>query len=228
MNGKFISFEGPDGAGKTSVIQQIQRELEDQLGTEKVMYTREPGGNKISEQIRKVLFDGQNTDMDGRTEALLFAAARRQHIVSEIIPGLKAGKVILCDRFVDSSIAYQGAGRGLGEKEIWQINQFAIDGLMPALTIYLDIESEIGLKRIAEHRSNQVNRLDEENYKIVLDLKPALDEEKLEFHRTVRQSYLKLYQNYPERIKLIDASQPLEKVIEDVKTTIHDRFSDLF
>ena len=217
MNGKFISFEGPDGAGKTSVIQQIQRELEDQLGTEKVMYTREPGGNKISEQIRKVLFDGQNTDMDGRTEALLFAAARRQHIVSEIIPGLKAGKVILCDRFVDSSIAYQGAGRGLGEKEIWQINQFAIDGHMPDKTIFLDvdpkIESEIGLKRIAEHRSNQVNRL---------------DEEKLEFHRTVRQSYLKLYQNYPERIKLIDASQPLEKVIEDVKTTIHDRFSDLF
>ena len=213
MDGKFISFEGPDGAGKTSVIQQIQQQLEDQLGTEKVMYTREPGGNKISEQIRQVLFDGQNTDMDGRTEALLFAAARRQHIVSEIIRGLKAGRVILCDRFVDSSIAYQGAGRGLGEKEIWQINQFAIDGLMPSLTIYLDIESEIGLRRIAEHRSNQINRL---------------DKEKLAFHQTVRQSYLKLYKNYPERIKLIDASQPLEKVIEDVKATIHDRFSDLF
>ena len=213
MDGKFISFEGPDGAGKTSVIQQIQQQLEDQLGTEKVMYTREPGGNKISEQIRQVLFDGQNTDMDGRTEALLFAAARRQHIVSEIISGLKAGRVILCDRFVDSSIAYQGAGRGLGEKEIWQINQFAIDGLMPSLTIYLDIESEIGLRRIAEHRSNQINRL---------------DKEKLAFHQTVRQSYLKLYKNYPERIKLIDASQPLEKVIEDVKATIHDRFSDLF
>ena len=213
MDGKFISFEGPDGAGKTSVIQQIQQQLEDQLGTEKVMYTREPGGNKISEQIRQVLFDGQNTDMDGRTEALLFAAARGQHIVSEIIPGLKAGRVILCDRFVDSSIAYQGAGRGLGEKEIWQINQFAIDGLMPSLTIYLDIESEIGLRRIAEHRSNQINRL---------------DKEKLAFHQTVRQSYLKLYKNYPERIKLIDASQPLEKVIEDVKATIHDRFSDLF
>lgn len=213
MDGKFISFEGPDGAGKTSVIQQIQQQLEDQLGTEKVMYTREPGGNKISEQIRQILFDGQSTDMDGRTEALLFAAARRQHIVSEIIPGLKEGKVILCDRFVDSSIAYQGAGRGLGEKEIWQINQFAIDGLMPALTIYLDIESEIGLRRIVEHRSNQVNRL---------------DQEKLAFHQTVRQSYLKLYKNYPERIKLIDASQPLEKVIEDVKATIHDRFSDLF
>ncbi|MBD5091334.1 MAG: dTMP kinase [Lactobacillus sp.] len=213
MDGKFISFEGPDGAGKTSVIRQIQQKLVDQLGTEKVMYTREPGGNKISEQIRQILFDGQNTDMDGRTEALLFAAARRQHIVSEIIPGLQAGKVILCDRFIDSSIAYQGAGRGLGEKEIWQINQFAIDGLMPILTIYLDIESEVGLRRIAEHRANQVNRL---------------DKEKLDFHRTVRQSYLKLYKNYPERIKLIDASQPLEKVIEDVQATIHDRFSDLF
>ncbi|MCD7132871.1 dTMP kinase [Limosilactobacillus balticus] len=213
MDGKFISFEGPDGAGKTSVIQKIQQQLEDQLGTEKVMYTREPGGNKISEQIRQVLFDGRNTDMDGRTEALLFAAARRQHIVSEIIPGLNAGKIILCDRFVDSSITYQGAGRGLGEKEIWQINQFAIDGLMPALTIYLDIESEIGLRRIAEHRADQVNRL---------------DKEKLNFHQTVRQSYLKLYEKYPERIKLIDASQPLEKVIEDVKATIHDRFSDLF
>ncbi|MBB1095855.1 dTMP kinase [Limosilactobacillus agrestis] len=213
MDGKFISFEGPDGAGKTSVIRQIQQKLVDQLGAEKVMYTREPGGNKISEQIRQILFDGQNTDMDGRTEALLFAAARRQHIVSEIIPGLQAGKVILCDRFIDSSIAYQGAGRGLGEKEIWQINQFAIDGLMPILTIYLDIESEVGLRRIAEHRANQVNRL---------------DKEKLDFHRTVRQSYLKLYKNYPGRIKLIDASQPLEKVIEDVQATIHDRFSDLF
>ena len=213
MDGKFISFEGPDGAGKTSVIRQIQQKLVDQLVSEKVMYTREPGGNKISEQIRQILFDGQNTDMDGRTEALLFAAARRQHIVSEIIPGLQAGKVILCDRFIDSSIAYQGAGRGLGEKEIWQINQFAIDGLMPILTIYLDIESEVGLRRIAEHRANQVNRL---------------DKEKLDFHRTVRQSYLKLYKNYPGRIKLIDASQPLEKVIEDVQATIHDRFSDLF
>lgn len=128
MNGKFISFEGPDGAGKTSVIQQIQRELEDQLGTEKVMYTREPGGNKISEQIRKVLFDGQNTDMDGRTEALLFAAARRQHIVSEIIPGLKAGKVILCDRFVDSSIAYQELAGALEKKKFGKLISLRLMG----------------------------------------------------------------------------------------------------
>ncbi|WP_283587400.1 dTMP kinase [Limosilactobacillus viscerum] len=213
MQGKFISFEGPDGAGKTSVLNQIQSDLEAEIGKEQVMYTREPGGNHISEQIRRVLFSPENTDMDGRTEALLFAAARRQHIVSEILPGLKAGKVILCDRYVDSSIAYQGAGRHLGEDDIWRMNQFAIDGLLPELTVYLDVESELGIRRIAEHRSNQVNRL---------------DKEKLAFHQTVRQAYLRLYHQFPERIKLIDASQPLEKVVEDVRRVIHTRFPDLF
>lgn len=213
MQGKFISFEGPDGAGKTSVLNQIQSDLEAEIGKEQVMYTREPGGNHISEQIRRVLFSPESTDMDGRTEALLFAAARRQHIVSEILPGLKAGKVILCDRYVDSSIAYQGAGRHLGEDDIWRMNQFAIDGLLPELTVYLDVESELGMRRIAEHRSNQVNRL---------------DKEKLAFHQTVRQAYLRLYHQFPERIKLIDASQPLEKVVEDVRRVIHTRFPDLF
>lgn len=213
MAGKFISFEGPDGAGKTSVITAIQAELEQQLGKEKVMYTREPGGNHISEQIRRVLFDEHNTDMDGRTEALLFASARRQHIVSEILPALKDGKVILCDRYVDSSIAYQGAGRHLGEQKIWQINQYAIDGLLPDLTIYLDIESKLGLQRIAEHRADQVNRL---------------DEEQLSFHKTVREAFLRLQRENPERIKLIDASQSLPKVISDVKQTIHAKFNDLF
>ena len=213
MQGKFISFEGPDGAGKTSVLNQIQSDLEAEIGKEQVMYTREPGGNHISEQIRRVLFSPESTDMDGRTEALLFAAARRQHIVSEILPGLKAGKVILCDRYVDSSIAYHGAGRHLGEDDIWRMNQFAIDGLLPELTVYLDVESELGMRRIAEHRSNQVNRL---------------DKEKLAFHQTVRQAYLRLYHQFPERIKLIDASQPLEKVVEDVRRVIHTRFPDLF
>lgn len=213
MEGKFISFEGPDGAGKTSVIRQVKADLIAEFDPDQVMYTREPGGNHISEQIRQVLFDSANTDMDGRTEALLFAAARRQHIVSEIVPALKAGKIILCDRYVDSSIAYQGAGRHLGEKAIWQINQFAIDGLLPQLTIYLDIESELGLQRIAAHRADQVNRL---------------DKEKLAFHHLVRQSYLRLQKQSPERIKLIDASQDLPKVVLDVERTIHQRFSDLF
>lgn len=213
MSGKFISFEGPDGAGKTSVMRQIKADLEEQFGADRVMYTREPGGNHISEQIRRVLFNADNTDMDARTEALLFAAARRQHIVSEILPALQEDKVILCDRYVDSSIAYQGAGRHLGEQEIWQLNQFAIDGLLPELTVYLDVPSEVGLRRIAEHRSDQVNRL---------------DKEKLVFHHLVRHSFLRLQQAHPDRIKLVDASQPLAKVVADVKQVINARYPELF
>lgn len=213
MSGKFISFEGPDGAGKTSVMRQIKADLEEQFGADRVMYTREPGGNHISEQIRRVLFNADNTDMDARTEALLFAAARRQHIVSEILPALQKDKVILCDRYVDSSIAYQGAGRHLGEQEIWQLNQFAIDGLLPELTVYLDVPSEVGLRRIAEHRSDQVNRL---------------DKEKLAFHHLVRHSFLRLQQAHPDRIKLVDASQPLAKVVADVKQVINARYPELF
>lgn len=213
MSGKFISFEGPDGAGKTSVMRQIKVDLEEQFGADRVMYTREPGGNHISEQIRRVLFNTDNTDMDARTEALLFAAARRQHIVSEILPALQEDKVILCDRYVDSSIAYQGAGRHLGEQEIWQLNQFAIDGLLPELTVYLDVPSEVGLRRIAEHRSDQVNRL---------------DKEKLAFHHLVRHSFLRLQQAHPDRIKLVDASQPLAKVVADVKQVINARYPELF
>lgn len=213
MDGKFISFEGPDGAGKTSVMRQITADLKEQLGNDGVVYTREPGGNHIAEQIRDVLFDADNTDMDPRTEALLFAAARRQHLVADILPALQNGKVILCDRYVDSSIAYQGAGRGLGEENIWQINQFAIDGLMPELTIYLDIDSELGLQRIAQNRADEVNRL---------------DEEKLSFHRKVRSAYQKLAQENPQRIVTIDASQPLDQVILQVQQAIHQRFSQLF
>ena len=213
MDGKFISFEGPDGAGKTSVMRQITADLQKQLGLDGVLYTREPGGNRIAEQIRDVLFDARNIDMDSRTEALLFAAARRQHLVADIMPALKSGKVILCDRYVDSSIAYQGAGRGLGEDNIWRINQFAIDGLMPELTIYLDIDSELGLQRIAQNRADEVNRL---------------DEEKLSFHRKVRSAYQKLAQENPQRIVTIDASQPLDQVILQVQQAIHQRFSQLF
>lgn len=210
MKGIFISFEGPDGAGKTSVINAIQEYLTQKYGDDQVLLTREPGGNRISEQIRDVLFDDRNTNMDARTEALLFAAARRQHIVEDIEPALNEGKIVLSDRYIDSSVAYQGGGRHLGTDEIWDLNQFAIDGLLPDLTIYLDIESELGLRRISEHRSNQVNRL---------------DREKLQFHRNVRAAYLKLAEDHPKRIVTIDASQPLDQVINDTKAVINDRFS---
>ena len=213
MKGTFISFEGPDGAGKTSVINAIYHDMTSRLGYQKVLLTREPGGNRISEQIRDVLFDDQNTNMDARTEALLFAAARRQHIVEDIEPALKAGKVVLSDRYIDSSVAYQGGGRHLGTDDIWELNQFAIHGLLPQLTIYLDIDSELGIQRINQHRSDQVNRL---------------DREKLRFHRDVRASYLVLAQRHKERIVVIDASQPVANVISDTQRAIQHHFKNLY
>ncbi|MBM6940440.1 dTMP kinase [Limosilactobacillus coleohominis] len=213
MKGTFISFEGPDGAGKTSVINAIYHDMTSRLGYQKVLLTREPGGNRISEQIRDVLFDDQNTNMDARTEALLFAAARRQHIVEDIEPALKAGKVVLSDRYIDSSVAYQGGGRHLGTDDIWELNQFAIHGLLPQLTIYLDIDSELGIQRINQHRSDQVNRL---------------DREKLRFHRDVRASYLVLAQRHKERIVVIDASQPLADVISDTQRAIQHHFKNIY
>ena len=213
MKGTFISFEGPDGAGKTSVINAIYHDMTSRLGYQKVLLTREPGGNRISEQIRDVLFDDQNTNMDARTEALLFAAARRQHIVEDIEPALKAGKIVLSDRYIDSSVAYQGGGRHLGTDDIWELNQFAIHGLLPQLTIYLDIDSELGIQRINQHRSDQVNRL---------------DREKLRFHRDVRASYLVLAQRHKERIVVIDASQPLADVISDTQRAIQHHFKNLY
>lgn len=212
MSGQFISFEGPDGAGKTSVLKAIGEELRVKYG-DNLMLTREPGGNKISESIRNIILDPINTEMDVRTEALLYAAARRQHLMETVIPALKAGKLVISDRYVDSSVAYQGGGREIGEQAVWQMNQFAIDGLEPDLTVYLDIESEEGIRRIKTHRTDEINRL---------------DVEALEFHQRVRKSYLNLLEQNPERIKLVDASQPLDKVLQDVKETMLQKYPNLF
>jgi dTMP kinase len=212
MNGQFISFEGPDGAGKTSVLKAIGEELRVKYG-DNLMLTREPGGNKISESIRNIILAPINTEMDVRTEALLYAAARRQHLMETVIPALKAGKLVISDRYVDSSVAYQGGGREIGEQAVWQMNQFAIDGLEPDLTVYLDIESEEGIRRIKTHRTDEINRL---------------DVEALEFHQRVRKSYLNLLEQNPERIKLVDASQPLDKVLQDVKETMLQKYPNLF
>ena len=145
--GLFISFEGGEGAGKSSVITLLTTALIEQ--GHKVIVTREPGGIPIAEKIREVILDREHTAMDARTEALLYAAARRQHLVEKVIPALEQGYIVICDRFIDSSLAYQGVARGLGIDEIWSINQFAIEHLMPQLTIYMDVTPEIGLARIA-------------------------------------------------------------------------------
>src|SRR5699024_3094387 len=157
VKGYFITLEGGEGAGKTSAIQYISSQLM-ALGYD-VLTTREPGGIQIAEQIREVILDRNNTEMEGRTEALLYAAARRQHLIEKIIPALEQGKIVLCDRFIDSSLAYQGHARGIGMEEVLQINRFAIDGLLPDLTLFFDLPPAIGLQRIAEARREQ-NRLD--------------------------------------------------------------------
>lgn len=202
--GMFITIEGGEGTGKTTQIKLIEEYLKEN----KIEYimTREPGGIDISEQIREIILDRENTAMDARTEALLYAASRRQHLIERVIPALKEGKIVICDRFVDSSLAYQGFARGLGMSEVLRINEFAIEGYMPVLTIYLDIEPSIGINRIHKDRDREINRL---------------DLEKNSFHEKVREGYHILLQRYPDRIKLVDANQSIENVFEDIKTHIN-------
>ena len=203
MTKKFITFEGGEGAGKTSVIEALADDFRKKRYD--FITTREPGGIQIAESIRSIILDTKNTAMDGRTEALLYAAARRQHLVEKVIPQLTKGKIVLCDRFLDSSLVYQGIAREIGLEEVYTINSFAIDNCMPELTFYFDIEPEKGLARIAQNKNREINRL---------------DKEKLDFHYKVREGYFKLVEMYPQRIVLIDADRPLIEVINDTKETI--------
>jgi dTMP kinase len=198
MKGKFISFEGPDGSGKTSVIKVVEKYFIDK-GYE-VIITREPGGIKISEKIRDIIHDVEHTEMDPRTEALLYAASRSQHLHQKIIPAVNAGKIILCDRYVDSSLAYQGYGRNLGFDEVLAINMFAIDGVFPDLTIFVDVKPEIGLERVFATEEREKNRL---------DLEP------LKFHKKIYNGYLELLKKYPNRIQRINGEQAMELVAQE-------------
>ena len=194
--GIFLTIEGPDGSGKTSISDILVKRLR-KMGID-VVHTREPGGIDIAEQIRQVILDPKNTKMDSRTEALLYAASRRQHLVEKVIPALKKKKLVLCERFVDSSLAYQGFARKIGINEVFSINKFAIDKSMPDLTIYLDIDEGKGLKRI-ETRAN----------------KDRLDVESKKFHHEVVKGYKKVLDKYKRRIKIVDADQDMEKVADD-------------
>ena len=204
--GFLVSLEGPEGAGKTSVLEAIIPILENR-GIE-VLSTREPGGVLIGEKIREVILDPSHTEMDPKTELLLYIASRRQHLVEKVLPALATGKLIIMDRFIDSSVAYQGFGRGLDIEAIDWLNEFATDGLKPDLTLYFDIEVEEGLARIAANSDREVNRLDMEG---------------LDLHRKVRQGYLSLLEKEADRIVKIDASLPLDQVIANTQQLLLDR-----
>ena len=199
MSGLFITLEGGEGAGKTTIANAVIDKLST-LGIEP-LYTREPGGITIAAKLREVILDRDHTEMDCRTEALLYAAARRQHLVEKVKPAMDEGRIVLCDRFVDSSIVYQGYARGIGMDEVREINQFAIEGFMPDLTIFFDIKPEIGLARIAANDSREVNRLDLEG---------------LAFHELVYEGYKKQAKMNPERIVSVDATKSVETLTDEV------------
>lgn len=200
----FITFEGGEGSGKTTIIQMLEKELNN-LG-KKCIVTREPGGIDIAEQIRNVILNVNNTKMDSRTEALLYAAARVQHLVEKILPALANDEIVLCDRYIDSSLVYQGLGRGLGIKNIESINMFACEH-MPNLTIFLDCPPEVGFQRIREN-NREVNRL---------------DLEKKDFHNMVYNGYKQISKMYPERIITVDATKALDDVFNSVLNLVIER-----
>ena len=206
----FVTIEGVEGCGKTTIGKLIVEKLMSD-GYE-VIYTREPGGIEIAEQIRKVILDVNNTNMDPRTEALLYAASRRQHLIEKIVPAIKNNKIIICDRFVDSSLAYQGHARGLGIDNVYEINKFAIDTLMPDLTLLFDLDPRLGLERISANKLREVNRL---------------DLEQLDFHTLVREGFSIIQEREPNRVKKVDASKTVEEVFNDayalIKTALKEK-----
>ena len=212
MQGSLITFEGPDGAGKTTIINEILKQIPE-IKRANILVTREPGGSKISETIRQIILDPANKEMDDRTEALLYAAQRGQHVNETIIPALKAGKIIFSDRYVDSSLAYQGVGRDLGIAAVQAINDFATNNLSADLTLFFDIDPAAGLARIEKLRPDQEDRL---------------EQEKIDFHEKVYQGYKQLINLYPDRIKTVDASKSIPKVVAQSVKIIKSKFPEIF
>lgn len=201
--GKFIVFEGGDGSGKSTILEKIYNYLVD--NGVKCIKTREPGGIKISEDIRNIILDTKNTEMDRKTEALLYAAARRQHLVEKVIPELNNGTIVLCDRFIYSSLAYQGYARGIDVEEIFQINKFAVGEYMPDLNLLFDVSPEVGLCRINKNKDREINRL---------------DLEKIDFHKMVREGYYKLVEENKDKFEIVNAEKSIDEVFNEVKEII--------
>lgn len=204
--GMFITIEGCDGCGKSTATALVVKSLQDK-GYD-VVHTREPGGIDIAEQIRSVILDPKNTDMEKRCEALLYAASRRQHLVQKVLPALKNGQIVICERFVDSSLAYQGYARGIGIDSVWQINQFAIEDHMPDITIFMDVDYQIGLQRIANRAG-----------------KDRLDVETSGFHKKVYEGFQLVVDQFKDRITVVDASNDIDTVVADMLAVIEAKIN---
>ena len=200
--GLFISIEGPDGSGKSTQIENIKQFFCDK-GID-IVFTREPGGTAIGERIREIILDKNCSEMDYMTEAMLYAAARSQHVAQVIRPSLEEGKIVICDRFVDSSIAYQGYGRKLGDA-VTIINGFAIGDCLPDVTFLMKLDPRIGRRRIDADKQDRLER------------------EQDDFHIAVFEGYLELEKKYKDRIVGIDASRS----IEEIKVDIYKKLEEL-
>lgn len=197
MNGKLITLEGIDGAGKSSVIKKVFEHLKKEYPLVKLVLTREPGGNQVSDQIRKLIL---NQNIDCYTELLLYEASRREHFIHQIAPILKQGGIVICDRFTDSTIAYQGYGRQLGELIVKALNDFVVD-IKPNLTLFFDVDLKTASERIANHRQNEINRL---------------DQEKRVFYQKVIKGYQATIESDPQRFRVINANRKFENVYNEV------------
>ena len=206
MKGIFITMEGPDGSGKTTQIELLKKYLEDK-GYD-IVITREPGGTVISEAIREIILNTEYQEMSHMTELLLYAAARAQLVNQVIKPALAEGKAVICDRFVESSAVYQGIGRGLGVDTVYKVNSYALGGIVPMLTIFMDLDAEDGIKR----KKNQTE----------LD---RMEMEDLSFHKRVVEGYRQLAQLYPERIYPVDALLPVEEIHKMIVTEVEKRMA---
>jgi len=204
--GRFITFEGPEGSGKSTQLRLLAERL--RKAGQDVLETQEPGGTPIGIQIRHVLLDAKNRELCPTAELLLMFASRAQNVDESILPALSAGRTVLSDRFTDSTLVYQGVGRGLGAELVYELDRIACRGLVPDLTLVIDIDAETGLAR-ALRRSVRTE-----------DSETRIEEQDVGFHRRVREAYRQLASDEPARVRLIDGSQTREAVAEQVWKTV--------
>jgi dTMP kinase len=212
--GLFITFEGTDGSGKTTQIRRLIQRLK-QDGFE-VVETAEPGGPPIGQQIRRILLDPANQELDPRAEMLLYFASRAQNVAQWIVPALEQGKVVVCDRFTDSTLVYQGAGRELGDDVVHALHRVACGHLQPDVTIYLDIDLETSLERARARNQDSTGPAES-----------RMDDQSVEFHTAVRDRYLRLAASEPQRLRVIDASHDPDTVAREVWAEIAPRLEAL-
>ncbi|MDU0206067.1 dTMP kinase [Paenibacillus sp. MAH-36] len=205
MNGIFITFEGPDGSGKTTQLKKLGEELK-KLGHD-VLVTREPGGTAISDKIRSIILDPVNEEMVDQAEVLLYAASRAQHVHQLILPALEAGRIVLCDRFIDASVAYQGYGLGLDVEQVKAISRYASSGLQATRTFILDVPVEVSMARLHQRASGATTTAEQ------LD---RIEQKHVDYHSRVREGFHQIASDHPERVRVIDANRSVDEIAADI------------